>query len=71
MIVFESFTQKIETIMLQEAGTSAVNEEAQEKTLSIVQLILDGGTGGQIIMGIFICPFGSFSLYLFREVDGN
>lgn len=42
-------------------------EETQEKTLSIIQLILDGGTGGQIIMGIlFLLMIIAVYIYIER-----
>lgn len=42
-------------------------EATQEKTLSIIQLILDGGTGGQIIMGIlFLLMIIAVYIYIER-----
>ncbi|WP_010136889.1 MotA/TolQ/ExbB proton channel family protein [Ochrovirga pacifica] len=43
------------------------SEATQEKTLSIMQLILDGGVGGQIIMGIlFVLLIVAFYIYIER-----
>jgi len=41
-------------------------EESQEKTISIVQLIVDGGTGGQIIMGLLFTLL-VLALYIYIE----
>ncbi|MEN8805422.1 MAG: MotA/TolQ/ExbB proton channel family protein [Wenyingzhuangia sp.] len=41
-------------------------EESQEKTISIVQLIMDGGTGGQIIMGLLFTLL-VLALYIYIE----
>ncbi|MDO3693660.1 MotA/TolQ/ExbB proton channel family protein [Wenyingzhuangia sp. chi5] len=42
-------------------------EASQEKTISIVQLIMDGGTGGQIIMGIlFVLLVVAVYIYIER-----
>lgn len=44
-----------------------VVEASQEKTISIVQLIMDGGTGGQIIMGIlFVLLVVAVYIYIER-----
>ncbi|MGY5354902.1 MotA/TolQ/ExbB proton channel family protein [Wenyingzhuangia sp. IMCC45467] len=44
-----------------------VVEASQEKTISIIQLILDGGTGGQIIMGIlFVLLIVAVYIYIER-----
>ncbi len=43
-----------------------VEEESVEKTLSIYQLILDGGIGGQIIIGILLLLL-AMALYIYFE----
>ncbi|MGY5351735.1 MotA/TolQ/ExbB proton channel family protein [Wenyingzhuangia sp. IMCC45533] len=49
-----------------------VIEESQEKTISIIQLILDGGLGGQIIMSIlFLLLIISVYIYIERFLAIN
>lgn len=43
-----------------------LDEATQEKTLSIIQLIKDGGLGGQIIIGILFVLF-AVALYIYFE----
>lgn len=44
-----------------------VAEASQEKTISIIQLIMDGGTGGQIIMGLlFVLLVVAIYIYVER-----
>ena len=38
---------------------------SEEKTLSVFKLIVDGGLGGQIIIGILFVLLSRFSIYLF------
>ncbi|AUC16992.1 biopolymer transporter ExbB [Tenacibaculum sp. SZ-18] len=44
----------------------ALNEATQEKTLSIIQLIKDGGLGGQIIIALLFVLLG-VALYIYFE----
>lgn len=46
--------------------TEVLEEATQEKTLSIIQLIKDGGVGGQIIIGILFLLF-ALALYIYFE----
>lgn len=46
--------------------TEVLDENTQEKTLSIFQLIKDGGLGGQIIIGILFVLF-AVALYIYFE----
>lgn len=47
-------------------NTEVLDEVTQEKTLSIFQLIKDGGLGGQIIIGILFVLF-AVALYIYFE----
>lgn len=44
----------------------AAATESQEKTISIIQLIMDGGTGGQIIMGLLFVLL-MIAVYIYVE----
>ncbi len=58
--------------MSEQELASAAAEVSQEKTISIVQLILDGGVGGQIIMGIlFVLLVVSIYIYVERFLAIN
>lgn len=46
--------------------TEVLEEATQEKTLSIIQLIKDGGVGGQIIIGVLFLLF-ALALYIYFE----
>ncbi|WP_100923873.1 MotA/TolQ/ExbB proton channel family protein [Tenacibaculum sp. SZ-18] len=56
------FIQKVE----KEITEGALNEATQEKTLSIIQLIKDGGLGGQIIIALLFVLLG-VALYIYFE----
>lgn len=47
-------------------NTEVLSSETQEKTLSIIQLIKDGGLGGQIIIGILFVLL-AVALYIYFE----
>lgn len=48
-------------------GLGQVAEQSQEKTLSIVQLIADGGVGGQVVMAIlFVLMIVAVYIYIER-----
>ena len=48
------FIQEVE----KEITEGVLNEATQEKTLSIIQLIKDGGLGGQIIIALLFVLLG-------------
>lgn len=53
-------------LFIQEVAKEVVDESSQEKTLSIIQLIKDGGLGGQIIIAILFVLLG-VALYIYFE----
>ncbi|SNR14879.1 MotA/TolQ/ExbB proton channel family protein [Tenacibaculum jejuense] len=53
-------------LFIQEAAEQVLEEASQEKTLSIIQLIKDGGPGGQIIIAILFVLLG-VALYIYFE----
>ncbi|WP_299626136.1 MotA/TolQ/ExbB proton channel family protein [uncultured Tenacibaculum sp.] len=53
-------------LFIQEVAKEVVDESTQEKTLSIIQLIKDGGLGGQIIIAILFVLLG-VALYIYFE----
>ncbi|WP_299675137.1 MotA/TolQ/ExbB proton channel family protein [uncultured Tenacibaculum sp.] len=53
-------------LFIQEAAEQVLEEASQEKTLSIIQLIKDGGLGGQIIIAILFVLLG-VALYIYFE----
>lgn len=56
------FIQEVE----REITEGVLNEATQEKTLSIIQLIKDGGLGGQIIIALLFVLLG-VALYIYFE----
>ncbi|MCH2033294.1 MAG: MotA/TolQ/ExbB proton channel family protein [Tenacibaculum sp.] len=56
------FIQEVE----KEITEGVLNEATQEKTLSIIQLIKDGGLGGQIIIALLFVLLG-VALYIYFE----
>ncbi len=56
------FIQEVE----KEISEGVLNEATQEKTLSIIQLIKDGGLGGQIIIALLFVLLG-VALYIYFE----
>ncbi len=53
-------------LFIQEVAEQVLEEASQEKTLSIIQLIKDGGLGGQIIIAILFVLLG-VALYIYFE----
>jgi biopolymer transport protein ExbB len=53
-------------LFIQEVAKEILDEETQEKTLSIFQLIKDGGVGGQIIIALLFVLLG-IALYIYFE----
>lgn len=53
-------------LFIQEIAEEVLKEETKEKTLSIIQLIKDGGTGGQIIIALLFVLLG-IALYIYFE----
>ncbi|TCI91722.1 MotA/TolQ/ExbB proton channel family protein [Tenacibaculum sp. M341] len=53
-------------LFIQEVAEEALKEETQEKTLSIIQLIKDGGLGGQLIIALLFVLLG-VALYIYFE----
>ncbi|WP_442267268.1 MotA/TolQ/ExbB proton channel family protein [Tenacibaculum sp. ZS6-P6] len=53
-------------LFIQETAEQVLEEASQEKTLSIIQLIKDGGLGGQIIIAILFVLLG-VALYIYFE----
>lgn len=53
-------------LFIQEVAKEVAKEENQEKTLSIFQLIKDGGTGGQIIIALLFVLL-AVALYIYFE----
>lgn len=53
-------------LFIQEIAEEVLKEETKEKTLSIIQLIKDGGTGGQIIIALLFVLLG-VALYIYFE----
>ncbi|CAL2090689.1 MotA/TolQ/ExbB proton channel family protein [Tenacibaculum sp. 190524A05c] len=53
-------------LFIQEVAEEVLEEATQEKTLSIIQLIKDGGLGGQIIIALLFVLLG-VALYIYFE----
>lgn len=53
-------------LFIQEVTEGALSEENQEKTLSIIQLIKDGGLGGQLIIALLFVLL-AVALYIYFE----
>ncbi|CAM1341372.1 MotA/TolQ/ExbB proton channel family protein [Tenacibaculum amylolyticum] len=53
-------------LFIQEVAEEALNEASQEKTLSIIQLIKDGGLGGQLIIALLFVLL-AVALYIYFE----
>lgn len=53
-------------LFIQEVAEEALNEATQEKTLSIIQLIKDGGLGGQLIIALLFVLL-AVALYIYFE----
>lgn len=54
-------------IFFQEGAGEVLEAEATEKTLSIMELLMNGGTGGQIIIGVlFVLLFVAVYIYFER-----